>query len=99
MRTLIGCLVGLSLLACCTPTESSDNLLSGRTIRVVATTSIIADLVREVGGSEVVVESLMGPGVDPHLYKASARDVSSMAEADLVVYNGAASGGKDGRPL
>lgn len=88
MRTLIGYLVGLSLLACCTPTESSENLLSERTIRIVATTSIIADLVREIGGSEVVVESLMGPGVDPHLYKASARDVSRMTEADLVVYNG-----------
>ncbi len=96
MRTFIGCLVGLTLWTSCTSTESSDLLVSDQTVRVVATTGIIADLVREVGGPDVVVESLMGPGVDPHLYKASARDVSRMAEADLVVYNGLHLEGKMG---
>lgn len=88
MRTLIGCLVGLSLLTSCTSTDGPDISISDRSIRVVATTSIIADLVHEVGGPDVAIESLMGPGVDPHLYKASARDVSRMIEADLIVYNG-----------
>ncbi len=96
MRTFIGCILGLSLLACCAPMESSDHPLSDRSIKVVATTSIIADLVREVGGSEVMVESLMGPGVDPHLYNASARDVLRMTEADLIVYNGLNLEGKMG---
>ncbi len=55
---------------------------------VVTTTGMIADLVSEVGGSEVRVESLMSPGVDPHLYKASEGDVRRLASAKLVLYNG-----------
>jgi manganese/zinc/iron transport system substrate-binding protein len=55
---------------------------------VVATTTIVADLVRAIGGSDVVVESLMGPGVDPHLYKPSAGDVRKMASAQAVFYTG-----------
>lgn len=55
---------------------------------VVTTTSMIADMVRVVGGELVRVEGLMGPGVDPHLYQASQGDVSRMAGADVVFYNG-----------
>jgi len=80
----------------CTSTGNPDISIADRAIRVVATTSIIADLAATVGGSEVVVESLMGPGVDPHLYKASARDVTRMSEADIVVYNGLHLEGKMG---
>lgn len=57
-------------------------------LRVVATTGMIADVASRVGGPDVVVESLMGPGVDPHLYKASAGDVRRLSQADLVLYNG-----------
>lgn len=49
---------------------------------------MIADLVQVVGGEFVEVSGLMGPGVDPHLYKASEGDVMRMAGADVVVYNG-----------
>ncbi len=62
--------------------------LSGRTIRVVATTSMVADLMRTVGGERLEVTGLMGPGIDPHLYKASEGDVGRMAQADLIAYNG-----------
>jgi manganese/zinc/iron transport system substrate-binding protein len=62
--------------------------IAGRPIRVVATTSMIADLVREIGGDRVDVEGLMGPGVDPHLYRPSEGDVARLAGADLVFYNG-----------
>src|SRR3990172_246295 len=62
--------------------------LSGRKIRVVATIGMIAEMVKQVGGERVEVEGLMGPGVDPHLYKASEGDVIRMAAADVVVYNG-----------
>jgi manganese/zinc/iron transport system substrate-binding protein len=44
--------------------------------------------VRNVGGPRVAVEALMGPGVDPHLYKASAGDVIKIQNADVVMYNG-----------
>ena len=57
-------------------------------LRVVGTTTIVADLVRTIGGPDVVVESLMGPGIDPHLYKPSAGDVRKMASANAVFYNG-----------
>ena len=54
------------------------------TIKVVTTTNIIADLVLEIGGDKVFLQSLMGPGVDPHLYKASEGDVSRLFNADIV---------------
>ena len=74
----------------CQPTGSANGEkdFSNRKINVVATTSMIADLVHEIGGEQVEVAGLMGPGVDPHLYKASEGDVLKMAGADLVVYNG-----------
>ncbi len=60
---------------------------SGR-LRVVATTTIVGDLVRTIGGPEVQLEVLMGPGVDPHLYKASAGDVRRMSSAEAIFFNG-----------
>ncbi len=58
------------------------------TIQVVTTTNIIADVVRHIGGKEVTVISLMGPGVDPHLYKAREGDIRRMSTADIIFYNG-----------
>lgn len=60
---------------------------SGR-LRLVATTSIVADLVRTVGGEDVEVEALMGPGIDPHLYKASAGDARRMGSARAIFFSG-----------
>lgn len=57
-------------------------------LRVVTTTGMITDIVRIVGGDRVTVTGLMGPGVDPHLYKASERDVIRLIEADVIFYNG-----------
>lgn len=57
-------------------------------VRVATTTNFITDTVAEVGGERVEVSGLMGPGVDPHLYKASAGDVTTLREADVVFYNG-----------
>jgi manganese/zinc/iron transport system substrate-binding protein len=57
-------------------------------LRVVATTGMIADAVARVGGEHVAVTGLMGPGVDPHLYKARAGDVRRLAGAGLILYNG-----------
>jgi manganese/zinc/iron transport system substrate-binding protein len=55
---------------------------------VVATTTVVADLVREVGGERVIVECLMPPGIDPHSYKATPRDAERLLRADLVVASG-----------
>ena len=63
--------------------EPDDSSLS-----VVTTIGQIADAAAIVGGDYVRVTSLMGPGTDPHLYKASARDVDKLRSADIVFYNG-----------
>jgi len=56
--------------------------------RVVATTTIVADLVREVVGDRVDVECLVSAGIDPHSYKATPRDAARLLAADLVVSSG-----------
>lgn len=69
--------------------ESTLPDLSGReTIRVVTTVGMIADAVEHVGGDRVEVEGLMGPGIDPHLYKASEGDVRRLERADVILYGG-----------
>jgi len=59
-----------------------------RSLTVVATTAMVADIVRAVGGERVTVRALMGAGVDPHLYRPTRDDVSALLAADLIVYNG-----------
>lgn len=57
-------------------------------LKVTVTIGQIADVARNVGGDQVEVTALMGPGVDPHLYKATQGDLKKLSEADLVLYNG-----------
>jgi manganese/zinc/iron transport system substrate-binding protein len=57
-------------------------------IKIVTTTGHIADMVRHVVGDKAHVEALMGPGVDPHLYKASLSDLKKLSSADVIFYNG-----------
>ncbi len=63
---------------------------------VVATTTMITDLARQIGKDSIDVQGLMGSGVDPHLYKASEGDVSKLFNADLILYNGLHLEGKMG---
>jgi manganese/zinc/iron transport system substrate-binding protein len=55
---------------------------------IVTTTGMLADAVRNIVPAHVEVKSLMGSGVDPHLYKASSQDLGLLKDADLIVYNG-----------
>ena len=55
---------------------------------IVTTTSMITDLVQNIGGEKVAVQGLMGAGVDPHLYKASEGDVSKLSNANMIIYSG-----------
>jgi zinc/manganese transport system substrate-binding protein len=57
-------------------------------LRVISTTTILADLVRQVGGNRVESLCLLKPGVDAHVYQPTADDVRLLAGADLVVVNG-----------
>ena len=57
-------------------------------LNIVSTTTMITDLVKNIGGDYVNLEGLMGSGVDPHLYKASEGDVTKLVDADIIFYNG-----------
>ena len=88
---IIGVLIG-GLTGCNnSASENTNDKLS-----VVTTTTLLADLAKVIGGDDINVEGLMGPGIDPHLYKASAGDVTRMQEADLIFYNGLHLEGKMG---
>lgn len=86
---LLMALAAVALAACGRPVgERTRGDVRGRLIRAVATTGMVADAVQHIGGERVQVTALMGPGVDPHLYKASAGDVERLLMADIVFYNG-----------
>jgi manganese/zinc/iron transport system substrate-binding protein len=55
---------------------------------IVCTTSIIGDTVRQLVGDDAIVTSLMGPDIDPHLYRAREHDIQTLATANLIIYNG-----------
>ena len=61
---------------------------AGGRLDVVATTAVVADFVRNVGGDRVHVVQILKPGVDPHDYEASVADIQAIADADLVVKSG-----------
>ena len=85
---ILSAAIVLALTGCATPVARSQEDLSRRPIRAVTTIGMISDIVRNVGGQRVQVIGLMGPGVDPHLYKATEGDVIRLLEADVVFYNG-----------
>jgi hypothetical protein len=57
-------------------------------LKVVCTTGQVADMLRNIGGEHVEVASLMGPGVDPHLYRPVPSDIQRLNKADAIFYNG-----------
>lgn len=57
-------------------------------IQIVCTTGQVADMLRNLGGEHVAVTALMGPGVDPHLYRESPSDIEKLSRADAIFYNG-----------
>ena len=61
---------------------------SAAKMNVVTTTTMVTDMVKEVGGDRVSVVGLMGPGVDPHLYKPASGDVVKLQRAKVIFYSG-----------
>lgn len=57
-------------------------------LTVVSTIGQINDIVINIGGDDVYAIGLMGPGVDPHLYKATESDVGKLTQADVIFFNG-----------
>ena len=83
--------VGIALIfAGCGGKTETDHIAvaaSGK-LKVTTTVNMVSDLVREIAGEHAEVSELMGPGVDPHLFKASAGDVDKLMNADVVFYVG-----------
>lgn len=80
------------VLAGCSPTKKDNN---GK-LNVVTTTGMLYDAVLNIARDRVDAQALMGPGVDPHLYKATQGDLSKLNQADVIVYNGLLLEGKMG---
>ena len=87
MPVLLAGMLALLLAAGCGGGDGAAAEVEGR-IQATATTTMVTDLVEQVGGNRVEVTGLMGTGVDPHLYKASQGDVRALQEADAIFYNG-----------
>ncbi|MFB4164432.1 metal ABC transporter solute-binding protein, Zn/Mn family [Alteribacillus sp. JSM 102045] len=83
----IGSLLSLLFMSACGE-GTNQNVSADNPVKVVTTTAQIGDIAENIGGENVEVESLMGPGVDPHLYQASQQDIKKLADADIVFYNG-----------
>ena len=77
---LVWCILLTVIIGCNSSPNSNNN--------VVCTTTMITDVVSIIAGEKLNVVGLMGPGVDPHLYKASAKDVRLLNDADVIFYNG-----------
>lgn len=86
MAKLLGLVTLAALLVGCQPSQAvkPEGDQPGFT-KVVATVGMAADVARQVGGPEVEVVSLMGPGVDPHLYRPTAGDLRELESADIVL--------------
>ena len=76
----------LSLLLSCSGSDTTDT--KPHKLVIVTTTGMIGDAVKNLVGDSAEVISLMGPGVDPHLYKATQGDLERLQQADVIVYNG-----------
>lgn len=83
--------LAILLIGCNTAASTSD--AEGETgtdskIQITATTGQVADAAKNVGGDHVNVETIMGPGTDPHVYRASQGDIAKLENADIIFYNG-----------
>jgi manganese/zinc/iron transport system substrate-binding protein len=86
LALLLAAMLAVAALSGCSSGAQGD--VAGRKIKATCTIGMVADTVRNVGGERVEVTALMGPGVDPHLYKASEGDMGKLAGADVIFYNG-----------
>jgi ABC-type Zn uptake system ZnuABC Zn-binding protein ZnuA len=88
---LVLVLFGLIVSACSSPEQQSKagENASGSRLKVVATTTIVGDVVRSVGGENVEVSVLIPTGVDEHAYEPTAREVATASDANLIFINGA----------
>lgn len=95
-RLTVGVMVVALLAGCLAGCQSSDSARrvsnnqsdSGRP-RVVATTNIVGDVARQIGGNRIELTILMGVGQDPHTYVPTPGDVAAVHDAQVIIANGA----------
>ncbi len=92
-RVAVLLLLGLGLLGCdaADPLSTSDgpsNAPGDTRPDVVATSTVIADWVAQVGGDQIELTSILQPGADPHVYEPVPADTIAFEDADLIFYNG-----------
>jgi ABC-type Zn uptake system ZnuABC Zn-binding protein ZnuA len=85
-RLVLPVVAGLLAAGCGSGSASDDP--GGKRLKVVATTTQVADFARNVGGAKVKVTQILKPNVDPHDYEPSPADLAAIADADVVVENG-----------
>jgi ABC-type Zn uptake system ZnuABC Zn-binding protein ZnuA len=99
-RRLLCLLLGVLLIGGCAapkpsapaaggPPLKAANLAGGRKLKVMATTSILGDLVRNVGGDKVDVSTLLSPDADPHAFQPTPQDAKRVSQSDAILANGA----------
>lgn len=90
LQVVFGFVFLLMVSACGTENTQTNgtDLDSEETIHIVTTIAQIAEPMERIGGDRVEVTSLMGPGVDPHLYEATQGDIQTLQNADIIFYNG-----------
>jgi len=84
IMTIVFLTSAIALSACGTKSA----FVSDDKLHITATIGMITDVAQEIGGDRVEVIGLMGPGVDPHLYKASQGDIAKLEDANIIMYGG-----------
>src|SRR5262245_56663249 len=85
---ILSCVMMALTLAGCGDSSASAPAASGKKPTVVTTTTMIGDLVRQLGGEHVTLKVFMPAGVDPHTFKPSTSDLGELSKADQIFYNG-----------
>lgn len=85
---LLLALIALGLGSCQATTPGPGAETHRRPLRVVATTTLIADWASQIGGDQIELKSLIQPGNDPHVYEPVPADTIALEQADLILYNG-----------
>lgn len=86
MKKIIVILIAVFVFTSCK--REAEKRQANAKLKVVATTSQVTDLLKQLAGDLIELEGLMGAGVDPHLYKASEGDVTKFFNADVIFYSG-----------
>jgi manganese/zinc/iron transport system substrate-binding protein len=87
-RRCTAVLAALGLSACSPPGNDDGSNVANKKPLVVTTTTMVTDLVRSIAGDAVTVQALMGPMVDPHLFKPGQEDIQHLQKADVIFYSG-----------